>query len=149
MARPGLSGIMIRRAALLLLLLTAPAAAEPGVVEVTITGVRNANGHVLVAICDSATFLAPTCPYHGRAQAHAGSVMVRITGVPPGVYAVQAYHDENDNNRLDRSLLGLPEEGMGFSNNAKMRFGPPAFADAAVQIQSGGGAIQFALRYFD
>jgi uncharacterized protein (DUF2141 family) len=140
---------MIRRAALLLLLLTAPAAAEPGVVEVTVTGVRNANGHVLVAVCDRATFLAPTCLYRGRMPAHVGSVVVRITGVPPGVYAAQAYHDENDNNRLDRSLLGFPEEGMGFSNDAKMHFGPPAFGDAAVQIGPAGGALQFGLRYFD
>jgi uncharacterized protein (DUF2141 family) len=140
---------MIRLAALLFLLLTPPAAAEPGVVEVTVTGVRNANGHVLVALCDHATFLAPTCQYHGRAPAHAGSVMVRITGVPSGVYAAQAYHDENDNNRLDRTLLGFPEEGLGFSNDAKMHFGPPDFADAAVQINPAGGAITFALRYFD
>ncbi len=140
---------MIRRAALLFLLLVSPAVAEPGVVEVTVTGVRNAHGHVLVALCDRATFLAPTCQYRGRVQAQAGAVTVRLTGVPPGVYAAQAYHDENDNNQLDRTLLGMPEEGMGFSNNAKMRFGPPDFADAAVQITAGGGVVQFALRYFD
>ena len=140
---------MMARAALLALLLTLPAAAEPGGLDVTVTGVRNATGHVLVAVCDRATFLTPTCPYHGRAPAQAGPVTVHIASVPPGVYAVQAYHDENDNNRLDRTLLGMPKEGMGFSNDAKMHFGPPDFADAAVRITPAGGAIQFALRYFN
>jgi uncharacterized protein (DUF2141 family) len=134
---------------LLLTLLALPASAEPGVLEVTVTGVRNANGHVLVAVCDRATFLSPTCAYRGRAAAQAGAVVVRVTGIPPGVYAVQAYQDENDNGKLDRTFLGMPKEGMGFSRDAPMRFGPPDFADAAVTIPPAGGALSFALRYFD
>jgi len=132
-----------------LLLLTLPAAAETGVLQVTVTGVRNDHGHVLVAVCDHATFLAPTCAYHGRVPAHAGAVVVRVAGVPAGTYAAEAYHDENDNNRLDRSFLGLPKEGLGFSRDAPMRFGPPDFADAALTVPAGGGAISFGLRYPD
>lgn len=139
---------MIRLAAALLLL-AAPAVAQPGVVDVTVTGVRNAKGHVLVAVCDRATFLAPTCAYRGRAAAAAGAVMVRVTGVPPGTYAAEAYHDENDNARLDRSWLGFPEEGLGFSRDAPMRFGPPGFADAAFAVAREGASISFGLRYFD
>lgn len=131
----------------------APAAATPavgpGVVEVTVTGVRNDRGHVLVAVCDRAAFLAPTCPYRGRAPAQPGAVVVRVSGVPPGAYAVQAFHDENDNGKLDRTFFGMPAEGMGFSRDAPMHFGPPAFADAAVDVPPGGASISFALRYFD
>lgn len=137
------------RALLPLLLLAMPVAAAPGVVEVTVTGVRNAAGHVLVAVCDQASFLAPTCPYRGRAPARPGAVLVRVTGVPAGTYAVQAFHDENDNGKLDRNFLGMPREGMGFSRDAPMRFGPPDFAAAAVTLTAEGGALSFALRYFD
>jgi len=132
-----------------LYLLALPAAAETGVLQVTVTGVRNDHGHVLVAVCDRTTFLAPTCAYQGRAPAHAGAVVVLVTGVPAGTYAAEAYHDENDNNRLDRSFLGLPKEGLGFSRDAPMRFGPPSFADAAVTVPAEGGAISFGLRYLD
>jgi uncharacterized protein (DUF2141 family) len=148
MARPGVPGSMIRLV-LLMLVLAWPAAAEPGVLEVTVTGIRNSNGHVLVAVCDRKTFLSPTCAYHGRASAQPGPVVVRITGIPAGVYAVEAYHDENDNKQLDRNFIGMPKEGMGFSRDAPMRFGPPDFADAAVTVPANGGAVSFEMRYFD
>jgi len=137
------------RWAVMLAMLAGPAMAEPGVLEVTVTGVRNGHGHVLVAVCDRTTFLKPNCAYHGRAAAAPGAVVVRVAGVPAGVYAVQAYHDENDNGVLDRNFFGMPKEGMGFSRDAPMRFGPPDFADAAVTVPAAGRAVSLALRYFD
>lgn len=137
------------RPILLLIMISLPAAANAGDLEVTVTGVRNANGHVLVAVCSQTDFLSRTCTYRGRAPAHGGAVVVRVTGVPAGTYAVEAYHDENDNNVLDRTVLGVPKEGLGLSRDAPIRFGPPSFGDAAVSVPEAGGAIRFALRYFD
>ena len=134
---------------LLFMTIGLPAAALAGNLDVSVTGVRNANGHVLVAVCSEANFLSATCAYSGQAAAHAGSVVVRVTGLPSGTYAVQAYHDENDNRVLDRSFLGFPKKGMGFSRDAPIRFGPPSFADAAVSVPAAGGAIGFGLRYPD
>ena len=131
-----------------LLLTATPGLAEPGVLEVTVAGIRSDAGHVLVAVCDRETFLHETCRYRGSAPSHRGSVVVRLAGVPPGTYAAQAYQDENDNRKIDRSLFGLPTEGIGFSNDAKMRFGPPSFADAAFALGSAGGAILLTLRYY-
>ena len=132
------------------LALLAPSAwAEPGGVDVVVTGVRSSAGHVLVAICDRQTFLQETCRYRGRAPASPGAVAVHVAGVPPGTYAAQAYQDENDDRKIDRSFLGIPKEGIGFSNDAKMRFGPPSFADAAFTLGPEGGRIQFGLRYLD
>ena len=131
----------------LMLLAALPAHAE-SVLEVTVTGIRSAQGTILVAVCDKATFLQETCRYKGRAPAAVGSVTVRITGVPPGVYAAQAYGDENDNGKIDRNFLGIPTEGIGFSNDARIRFGPPAFADAAFTLGPEGGRITFGLRYY-
>ncbi len=132
----------------LTLLLGARPAAADGVLEVTVTGIRSAAGHVLVAVCDKTTFLQETCRYKGRVPAAIGSVVVRIAGVPPGTYAAQAYADENDNGKIDRNFVGIPTEGIGFSNDAKMRFGPPSFADAAFTLSPVGGRIQFGLRYY-
>ena len=134
--------------ALMLLVAARPAVADGGVLEVTVTGIRSAAGHVLVAVCDKDTFLHETCRYKGRVPAAIGSVVVRIAGIPPGSYAAQAYADENDNGKIDRNFLGMPTEGIGFSNDAKMRFGPPAFADAAFTLGPAGGQIQFGLRYY-
>ena len=133
----------------LMLLPAPPAWAEGSVLEITITGIHSAAGHVLVAVCDKATFLQETCRYKGSVPATVGTVTVRIAGIPPGTYAAQAYADENDNHKIDRNFLGIPTEGIGFSNDARMRFGPPSFADAAFVLGASGGRITFALRYLD
>jgi uncharacterized protein (DUF2141 family) len=117
-------------------------------VTVTITGVRDGRGVVRVAICPRADFLQPRCPYVGLAPAAAGAVRVVINGVPPGVYAAQAYQDANDNGILDRDWLGFPKEGLGFSRNAPMHFGPPSFVNAAFTVGTGAITISFLLRYF-
>ncbi len=152
MAWPGLSGAVTGRGVALALvaplLAAAVAHAEPSVLEVTVSEVRSNAGRVLVAICDRATFLQENCRYRGSAPAIAGSVVIRVTGVPPGTYAAQAYQDENDNRKIDRNFFGIPTEGIGFSNDARMRFGPPSFADAAFTLGQSGGQIRLTLRYY-
>ena len=115
--------------------------------EVTVTGVRNNHGTVAVAICDKADFPTGSCPYHGRIPAKSGSVSLRLTGIPAATWAAAVYHDEADVGRLQFGLLGIPKQGIGFSNAAKMHFGPPAFADAAFTLRDPGGAILVPLHY--
>jgi uncharacterized protein (DUF2141 family) len=117
-------------------------------VQVVVTGIRNDHGHVRVAVCGTAEFLRANCKYFTRVPARLGEARVTVTGVPPGRYAVQAFHDENDNSVLDRNFFGMPMEGMGFSNDAPMRFGPPRFDAAAVEVPVGGAAITFRLKYY-
>jgi len=117
--------------------------------EVNVGGVRNDHGHVLAQVCPKAQFLSPRCPWRAGVPAKPGQVTVRIPNVPPGTYAVQAYHDENDNKHIDRNWLGIPKEGLGFSRDAPFRFGPPRFDDAAFQLRPEGGRITLTLRYFD
>jgi uncharacterized protein (DUF2141 family) len=117
-------------------------------VVVTVTQVRDASGTVRVAVCPKQDFLKPVCPYVARAPAQAGSVVVTIDNVPPGVYAAQAYQDANDDGVLDRDWLGRPTEGMGFSRDAPFRFGPPAFGDAAFTVPADGVRVSLRLRYF-
>lgn len=133
-------------AALGAVLLPAASAAED--VTVRVENLRSTQGGVLVAICSREAFLAMNCGHRERAQARAGAAEVTFADVPPGVYAVQAIHDENDNGEIDLSLFGLPKEGMAFSRDAPMRRGPPRFADAAVAIGGGGEGITLTMRYF-
>ena len=50
-----------------------------------------------------------------------------------GRYAVQAFHDEAMIGHVKLNVLGLPVSGLGFSNDAPFRFGPPKWQDAAFQ----------------
>lgn len=54
--------------------------------------------------------------------------------VPPGQYAAFVYHDSNHNGEMDHNWMRFPEERFGFSNDAKVRFGPPDFEDAVFSV---------------
>jgi len=127
--------------------LSLPIAAQAAKLEIVVAKVRNGNGHVRVAVCSAELFLKDSCQWNGDAKSTPGEVTVTLD-VPPGVWAVQAFQDEDDSGEVTRNLLGIPTEGIGFSNDAPFRFGPPKFADAAFRLGPSGGRIQLNLRYF-
>lgn len=138
---------LARRAAarLAALALAAAATAHAADLTVTVDNVQDGEGQLLIGLFDTAATF-PQQVARGQAVAAAtrdadGRVRVVITGVPPGTYAVSAVHDRNGNGKLDRNLLGIPSEPYGFSGRAAGRFGPPAFADAAIELPAAGSAI--------
>jgi uncharacterized protein (DUF2141 family) len=50
--------------------------------------------------------------------------------------AVSLYHDENQNQLLDRDSLGIPKEAVGVSRDALGRFGPRGFEESSFQSSS-------------
>jgi len=49
-------------------------------------------------------------------------------------FSVCAFHDENQNTKLDKNSLGIPTELYGFSRNPKRGFGPPRFSETALSF---------------
>ena len=115
-------------------LVAAAGAASGATVEVRVSGVVGNKGKVNVAVCDRERFLKQ-CSHSGSAPAKAGETVVTLKDVPPGTWAVLAYQDENENNELDRNFIGIPSENYGFSRDARGKFGPPGFEDAAIEVQ--------------
>jgi uncharacterized protein (DUF2141 family) len=134
---------MIAEILFLLLLAAAPAAAPNGTIEVAVSDVRNAKGNVKVDVCTASTFLKD-CPWSTTVRAHEGTVIAEIHGVPPGRYAVQAFHDANANGECDLGLFGIPREGVGFSNDAFKGLSKPKFDNAAFDFN--GGRLRVALK---
>jgi uncharacterized protein (DUF2141 family) len=125
-------------AAAVLAVAVVPAFAQPPAASVVfqIDHVRDDTGHVRVDICTEATFLKEACPYSGAAPAVKGVTTVTVTGVPPGVYAAQVYHDRNDDHTVNRGRFGIPLEEVGFSNNAFIGLRGPKWAKAAFSHDS-------------
>jgi len=123
---------------------TAPAHAA--LVEVAVTGVHDTHGHIRVDICTRDTFLKDSCPFSGEAQATLGSTVVTVAGVPPGEYAVQAFHDETDQGVIHQNALGIPRESIGFSNNAPLHIHGPRFNDASFWVDHNIERITLKLR---
>jgi len=118
-------------------------------VTVVVENLRNANGDVRVALWSTADGFteADSVVAETKEKAQFGSVILRLAGLPTGRYAVVSYHDENGNGDFDRTFLGLPKEGLGFSNGAWISLGPPAFDEAAVDVEAPNEVIVVKLRY--
>jgi uncharacterized protein (DUF2141 family) len=125
--------------------LMTPAPAGATRIEVAVTGVGEARGHVRVELCTRQTFLTSDCPYAGLAPAVAGSTVVTVEA-PPGEYAVQAFQDDTDQGVIHRNLLGLPRERIGFSNDAPLHVSGPRFKDAAFSVGAEVSRITLRLR---
>lgn len=116
-------------------------------VSVEVHNVESAHGRVLVALCTPDNFLERRCSYGAATEAEPGVTTVVVAGVPAGTYAVQAFHDADGDSVIGRNFLGRPTEGIGFGNDAAMRFGPPTFEDAAVTVAEPASETSLSLRY--
>jgi uncharacterized protein (DUF2141 family) len=136
-----------RRWALAFPLLALPATCQAARLDVELTGVENGQGLVRVAVCTPETFATKHCPFSGAAPARPESVVVSVNGIPPGRYAVQAYHDEDGNGHLRRGLFGIPSEAIGFSRDARVTLSAPPFEDAAIEVAEPATATRFRLHH--
>ena len=107
----------INGAALALLAYTAGTQAAD--INLTVSGIQGNEGRVRVAVySDQEHFLDETYALTLREKvAREGSITLPIQGLPPGQYAIFAYHDSNKNRSFDRRLWLIPAEGYGLSNN--------------------------------
>jgi uncharacterized protein (DUF2141 family) len=61
------------------------------------------------------------------------SVVVELL-LPPGEYALSVFQDLDDDTKLKSNFMGIPKEPAALSNNARPKFGPPKYKDAAFTI---------------
>ena len=125
-------------------------AAPPTTLEISVTGLRSEQGQVRLCLFRTADNF-PDCSGDAAAikrSAPAREDMdIRIAGLASGSYAVALLHDENDNGRLDKRL-GIPREGIGFSRNPRIIFGPPSFKSARFDASGPLVRENIKLKYF-
>jgi uncharacterized protein (DUF2141 family) len=126
--------------------LSAGTAARATPVQIVVTGVAQARGHVRVELCTRDTFLTTRCPYQGVAPATVGATLVTISDAPSGEYAVQAFQDVTDEGVVHQNFLGIPKERIGFSNDAPLHLSGPRFSEAAIWVGHGVERITLRLR---
>lgn len=117
---------------------------------ITVKDVRNTAGSVFIAVynSDSSYLKLKLAAAQMKGKATKGDVRFVIRDLPAGSYAVTAFHDENDNGKLDKNWLGIPTEGYGFSNDVRGAVGPPKFAQAAFDLgKNTDKSISFSLNY--
>ena len=118
-------------------------------VEVTVEGLRNTKGDVVVEIYpDAAKGFLTSRTRLGRTRAKAEpGVRVCIPAPAAGWYAVVAYHDEDGDRHFSKNFLGLPSEGFGVSNNPPPALGKPSFSKVRFQVGEGETQTRIRIRY--
>ena len=115
---------------------------------VTLKGVRDNTGQIRASI-----YREPeTFRKEDRAvavvsvPAQKGDLKLAFMALPPGRYAIMAYHDADSDNKLGLRFGMFPTEGYGLSNNPKV-MGPPKFADSAFDLTGPETSIEIKLSY--
>ena len=130
-----------------LIFMAGPASAAR--IIVTIDGLHSAQGTVFVGLYATLSkFLnGNQSDALRKVRASTGPITVAFDNLPPGTYAVGAYHDENGNDHLDTNFLGLPVEGYALSNGVRAVMAKPTFQQAAFTVGTGDKPLALHIRY--
>lgn len=120
-----------------------------GDLTVTFTGVRSDKGKFSAGLFgekdgwpDGKAFAEVDIP------PKVGDITYVFKDLPPGRYAISAFHDENGNGKFDTNFIGMPKEGFAFSNDAEPGLAPPSFKAAAFEVAHGPATASMHVQYW-
>jgi uncharacterized protein (DUF2141 family) len=121
-----------------MLALPQSASAEPATkLSLTVTGIKDAKGALMIAVFDEAGY------GKDKSVAAAAVPVTALTAstvfdLPPGKYGIKLFHDVDGDGKMATNPFGMPIEPFGFSNNAPAQFGPATWMDAAFDVPAAG-----------
>lgn len=110
--------------------------------EIKVTGLKNDQGLVRILLTrDAATFeeLDPTKIeaakiYFRNVEAKKEGVVFVFPELPSGTYAYKVFHDANNNELIDTTLLGKPTEGVAVSGYKQLKDPKVSFEKAKFKV---------------
>ena len=117
---------------------TAAAPGQGATVLITARGVKVESGGTIYAsmYCGEEGWLKDSAAFaHSEAKVTGPDVTVKFEKVTAPSCAINMYHDQNSNGKLDFTggMISVPDEGVAVSNNAT-RMGPPRYKKAEFKI---------------
>lgn len=133
-------------------LLALPGASPMASLEINVSGLRSTKGLIQICVTANPVRFPDDCGKDPVARhlsvPAARATDMRFADMPSGNYAIALFHDENSNGRLDKRFGLIPTEGIGFSNNPRLRFGAPSFAAAHFALTDHPQSETVRLQYF-
>ena len=136
---------MTRTLILASLLAMATSSTQAASLEVTIHGLKQPQGCVMLALYDQGSVWLRGKPLKAtRISVSADGSLTHVFDDLPedSELAISVFHDVNGNGRMDTNPMGMPIEPYGFSNDAVGQFGPPKFEAARLKVS---GAVKTTL----
>lgn len=94
------------------------------------------NGKLFVGLYDSKAHFLEKRFVSKKTEINNLQATIVFKNIPSGTYAISAYQDENNNDKMDAKFFVIPKEPIGISNNAKGKYGPPKFEDASFLLDT-------------
>lgn len=115
---------------------------------VQVNGIKPPAGEVAITVYpdDKRRFMAPGGKLLRDRVKSAASVRACFW-LPPGTYAVSVYHDKDADHDFDRTVVGMPAEGFGFSNDPETKVGLPPLSAARFRLPSGEKLVPIQMKY--
>ena len=108
--------------------------AQSGVIEITFD-VGAEDGVIMAALFDNEDAYSGGAPVRAATVDVAGGERIaRFEGLPPGEYALRAFHDVNGDGEMNTNPCGMPVEPFAFSNNAVGNMGPASWERARFTV---------------
>jgi uncharacterized protein (DUF2141 family) len=120
-------------------------------ITIEVTDIRNANGEVKLTLFDTDDGYprdTKSVAEYAYAEIVDGKASASFEGIAAGTYAIIILHDEDKDGDMTSNKIGVPKEGVGVSNNAKMKFGPPKWKDSKFQVPEGTITQNIKMTYF-
>lgn len=96
---------------------------------------------------DEDTSLSRDVAAGARVEANGSATLECVfDDIKPGIYAIAAIHDEDDDEKMDR-VLGVPQEGYTTSRNAHEKGIYPDWEDAYFEYQGGRAELSGSMEY--
>ncbi len=112
---------------------------------VKIKGIKSSQGKVRVALYNKRLFLKPGMAVNaGVLDIENLESIWQVRKVDPGEYAILAFHDLNDNMKLDKNFFGKATEPYAFSVPHE-GWGTPKFDEVKFQVDSTLDTLVFVL----
>ena len=100
------------------------------ILTINIDGIKNNKGQAIVSLLDSEGKMIT----YKKEKIVDGKSTLIFENLKPGIYGFKYCHDENNDGNINYNFIGIPKEGFGFSNNAKVKMKEPPFSETTFEI---------------
>ncbi len=132
------------------LLLFGPPTSAPTSIAVTLSTTAKQKGCIRIAVFASVDAYASEESVHSTvtplSKEQATPLTIELPVLPMGEYAIAAFHDVNDNGKLDRNIFGVPSEPYGFVRDPTSKWRAPKWEEIAFQLDEVGAPLTINLR---
>lgn len=119
-------------------------------VTVSVSGIKSGKGKIVLNVFKDSDGYEKERPYKifqfDKKALTNGSLVLKCT-LDAGVYGITLLDDENSNDKMDKSFIGMPKEGFGFSNFFLEKLKKPSFEDFKIQLKNDNAKIDIKVKY--